>query len=77
MIGVELVADKDQRTPLESQQFLDIWEQTKDMGVLFGKGGLYGNVLRIKPPMCITKSDADFAVEVLKTALDSHKVKYL
>lgn len=77
MIGVEFVGDKDERNPLDSKQFHDIWEQTKDMGVLFGIGGPYGNVLRIKPPMCITKTDVDFAMDVLKTALDSHKIKYL
>ena len=30
-----------------------------------GKGGIDGNVIRIKPPMCITADDADFAVDVL------------
>jgi alanine-glyoxylate transaminase/(R)-3-amino-2-methylpropionate-pyruvate transaminase len=39
------------------------------MGVLFGKGGIDGNVVRIKPPMCITAEDADFAVDVLDRAL--------
>jgi alanine-glyoxylate transaminase/(R)-3-amino-2-methylpropionate-pyruvate transaminase len=39
------------------------------MGVLLGRGGLAGNVLRIKPPMCITADDADFAVEVLDRVL--------
>jgi alanine-glyoxylate transaminase/(R)-3-amino-2-methylpropionate-pyruvate transaminase len=38
------------------------------MGVLLGKGGLAGNVLRIKPPMCLTAEDVDFAVEVLDRA---------
>jgi alanine-glyoxylate transaminase/(R)-3-amino-2-methylpropionate-pyruvate transaminase len=39
------------------------------MGLLLGKGGLDGNVLRIKPPMCITADDADFALDVLDRAL--------
>jgi alanine-glyoxylate transaminase/(R)-3-amino-2-methylpropionate-pyruvate transaminase len=36
---------------------------------LIGKGGLHGNVLRIKPPMCITRADADFLVDVLDAAM--------
>ena len=41
----------------------------KDLGVLMGKGGLHGNVFRIKPPMCFNHSDADFLVEVMDQAL--------
>jgi alanine-glyoxylate transaminase/(R)-3-amino-2-methylpropionate-pyruvate transaminase len=68
MLGLELVADRATRRPATSQT-LDVLEAAREMGVLMGKGGLDGNVLRIKPPMCITLEDADFAVEVLDRAL--------
>ena len=44
-------------------------ERMKDMGVLMGKGGLHGNVFRIKPPMCFSRQDADFLVDVMDHAL--------
>lgn len=44
MIGVEMVESGGTRTPLNSIAFCDIWERTKDMGVLLGKGGINGNV---------------------------------
>jgi alanine-glyoxylate transaminase/(R)-3-amino-2-methylpropionate-pyruvate transaminase len=40
------------------------------MGVLFGKGGFYGNVLRVKPPLCLTREDAVFALDVLGRAFE-------
>ena len=45
-------------------------ERMKDLGVLMGKGGLYGNVFRIKPPMCFNTQDADFLVDVMDQALE-------
>lgn len=44
-------------------------ERCKDAGLLLGHGGLYGNVLRIKPPMCITKPDVDFLLGVMDQGL--------
>ena len=69
MIGIEMVADKTSKTPLPADKMMDVWEMTKEGGVLLGKGGYYGNVFRMKPPMCITKEDADFTVEVLEHAV--------
>ncbi|MBA3443790.1 MAG: aspartate aminotransferase family protein [Gemmatimonadales bacterium] len=68
MLGVELVTDRKTRVPA-GPQTLEVLEAAREMGVLLGKGGLDGNVLRIKPPMCITLEDADFAVDVLDRAL--------
>jgi alanine-glyoxylate transaminase/(R)-3-amino-2-methylpropionate-pyruvate transaminase len=67
MLGVELVTDPTARTPA-SAETLEVLEAAREMGVLLGKGGLAGNVLRIKPPMCITADDVDFALDVLDRA---------
>jgi alanine-glyoxylate transaminase/(R)-3-amino-2-methylpropionate-pyruvate transaminase len=70
MIGVELVRDRDTRMPAPTET-LHVLEEARRMGVLLGKGGLDGNVLRIKPPLCITAEDVDFALDVLDRALTS------
>ncbi|MDF1808587.1 MAG: aspartate aminotransferase family protein [Phycisphaerales bacterium] len=67
MIGVEIVEDRVTKTPA-SDLCADVFERAKDLGLLIGKGGLYGNVLRIKPPMCITREDVDFLIRVLDIA---------
>ncbi|XP_076470378.1 alanine--glyoxylate aminotransferase 2, mitochondrial-like [Babylonia areolata] len=72
MIGMELVTDKETKKPLPAEDMVAIWEDTKDMGVLLGKGGLNGNVFRIQPPMIITRDDVDYAVAVIRTAIDNH-----
>ena len=41
----------------------------KDLRVLVGKGGLEGSTVRIKPPLCITGSDADRIAAAFETAL--------
>jgi len=46
-----------------------LFEETKKEGVLIGKGGLYGNVVRISPPLNITKSEVDEFLRVMDAAL--------
>jgi len=70
MLGMELVRDRSSKEPAKAET-LEILERAREMGVLFGKGGIDGNVLRIKPPMCINAEDADFAVDVLDQAFAS------
>jgi len=69
MLGVELVKDRRTKVPA-SQETADIVEKAKQRGLLLGKGGLYGNVLRIKPPMCISRDDCDFLAACLDACLD-------
>src|SRR5204863_5224913 len=68
MLGLELVRDRTTKEPAKAET-LAVLEAAREMGVLVGKGGLDGNVLRIKPPMCITAEDADFTIDVLDRAL--------
>jgi alanine-glyoxylate transaminase/(R)-3-amino-2-methylpropionate-pyruvate transaminase len=67
MLGVELVRNRATKEPAK-QEAIDVLEATREMGLLIGKGGLDGNVLRIKPPMCITEADVDFALDVFDQA---------
>jgi alanine-glyoxylate transaminase / (R)-3-amino-2-methylpropionate-pyruvate transaminase len=68
MLGAELVRDRNTKEPA-TQETLEVWEVAREMGLLVGKGGIDGNVLRIKPPLCISATDVDFAIEVLDRAL--------
>lgn len=44
-------------------------EETRRRGLLIGKGGLAGNVLRIAPPLSVTAAEVDRAAGVLQDAL--------
>lgn len=70
MVGVELVKDRKEKEPAVDET-AHIFERCKDLGVLLGKGGLHGNVFRIKPPMCISKEDIDFLVQAMDDSMQS------
>ncbi len=68
MLGVELVRDRQSKEPATTET-ADLLELCKERGLLIGKGGLAGNTLRIKPPMCLSRDDADFLVDCLDEVL--------
>ena len=67
MIGIELVKDRTTKAPAK-EETARVLEIAREHGVLIGKGGLDGNVIRLKPPMCITMDDARFLLAVLDVA---------
>ena len=70
MQGLELVADEtiQDRTPAP-EKAVRLFEETKKRGLLIGKGGLYGNVIRISPPLVVSASEVDEALKILDESL--------
>jgi len=68
MIGAELVEDRKSKVPAKAAA-AKVMEMTRDRGLIIGKGGLYGNTLRIKPPMCLNMDDARFMIDCLDEVL--------
>jgi 4-aminobutyrate aminotransferase len=46
-----------------------VLEETRQRGLLIGKGGLYGHALRMAPPMAITEAEAKEGLGILTDAL--------
>ncbi|NLI77599.1 MAG: aspartate aminotransferase family protein [Candidatus Riflebacteria bacterium] len=67
MAGVEIVTDRKSKAP-NAPAVVKLFEETKKDGLLIGKGGLYGNVLRVSPPMMVTKGEIDEAMKTLRAA---------
>tara|TARA_B100001750_G_C15313708_1_gene498625 strand:- start:201 stop:857 length:657 start_codon:yes stop_codon:yes gene_type:complete len=66
MVGVELVKDetiKDRTPDVESTN--KIMEETKKRGLLIGRGGLYGNSLRIAPALNIGSDEIEEALQII------------
>jgi 4-aminobutyrate aminotransferase-like enzyme len=64
MQAVELVVDRKTKEP-NPQAVLKVFEETKRQGVLIGKGGLYGNVIRTGMMLNSTKDNVDELIEAL------------
>ena len=62
MQAMELVGEN--KKP-DAEALKRLFETTKRHGLLIGKGGLMGNVVRIAPPLNVTKDQVDHALKVL------------
>jgi 4-aminobutyrate aminotransferase-like enzyme len=69
MIGIELVHDRETRTPAPDLAGRVVIE-TLRRGVLTLGGGIHGNVLSLSPPFVITEAQVDSALSILGDALE-------
>jgi 4-aminobutyrate aminotransferase-like enzyme len=69
MLGMELVRDEPagDRAPA-TDATLRVLEETRKRGLLVGRGGLYGNVVRVAPPLVVTAREVDDALSLLAEA---------
>ena len=68
--AIELVKDRQTREPAPEATGR-LLETARENALLIGKGGLYGNVIRISPPMNIARADVDEFVRRLDASLKS------
>jgi 4-aminobutyrate aminotransferase-like enzyme len=62
MQGLELVGENKRPNPEAVKR---LFELTKVNGLLIGKGGLFGNVIRVTPPLNVTREQIDDALKKL------------
>jgi 4-aminobutyrate aminotransferase-like enzyme len=67
-LGVELVRDRESLEPATAECYA-VCDRLRELGVVVQPTGERANVLKIKPPMCLTAESADFAMECLETVL--------
>ncbi len=68
MQALELVEDRRAKTPAAAAT-ARLMEEARQRGLLIGKGGMYGNVIRISPPLNIQKPDVDAFARLLDASL--------
>jgi 4-aminobutyrate aminotransferase len=68
MIALELVEPDGAPNPAAAAALL---EEARERGLLVGKGGLYGNVIRLAPPMTLTQDEAEEALGILTEAVEA------
>eukprot|EP01031_Cornospumella_fuschlensis_P000320 gene320-399_t len=66
-LGVEFVRDRDTLEPA-SEETAAICDRLLELGVIMQPTGDHLNVLKIKPPLCLSRESADFFADMLTRA---------
>lgn len=69
MQALELVEDRRTKAPAATAA-AELMEAARRNGLMVGKAGMYGNCIRISPPMNIGKSDVDEFARLLDASLE-------
>ncbi len=69
-LGVELVRDRETMTPADAETAA-ICERLRELGVIVLPTSERSNVLKVKPPLCLTAESADFIVAQLDRVLST------
>jgi 4-aminobutyrate aminotransferase-like enzyme len=70
LLGIELVEDRTTKAPATAAA-LRVMEAARENGIMVGRGGLYGNVVRLSPPMNIGRGDVDEFICRLDASFES------
>jgi 4-aminobutyrate aminotransferase len=73
MQGIELVKDRQTKEPAP-EATNELLERARENGLLIGKGGLFGNVIRLAPMLNIAKADVDEAIRLLDKSFSEVRV---
>jgi 4-aminobutyrate aminotransferase-like enzyme len=73
-LGIELVFDREARSPAAAEAAY-IVERMKDHGILLSTDGPDHNVIKMKPPLCVSEADADRVVAAYDRVLDEDFVR--
>ena len=70
LLGLELVKDRVTKEPAKAS-CMKLLDLCRSEGLLIGKGGLWGQVVRIAPPLTLTIAEADELLSKLRNAFES------
>ena len=68
LLALELVEDRRTKAPAAAAT-LQLMEAARENRIMVGRGGLYGNVIRLSPPMNIGRGDVDEFISRLDASL--------
>ena len=68
-MGIEFVNDKKSKEP-SPEKTVEFINRCAEKGVIFGRVGWYGNVIRVAPPLVIKEDEANEALEVIQSVIE-------